>query len=162
MIQAVRKEIDKEKRNTLKRETLPGVVFGSEPQQSVRQAAVAGEPNGVLCLDFDDIPADTLEAVKLEISAVPYVFAAGLSASNTGIFALTAYEGTPDLKTLIGAMQADFSYTIDKKCSDLCRLRFVTLDPDLIIKDEVVPATLSERVVPGSCPEIIGATSNTA
>ena len=145
LIEAVRSEPDKEKRNALK-QTIHAVVFGSEPQ--TERKASACKQNGVLCLDFDHIPADTLESAKKTIAAVPYVFAVGLSVSGNGFFALAAYEGTPDLKTLLVAMQADFSYEIDKQCSDISRLRFVTYDPDIIIQDSVTPAVLTERTEP--------------
>ena len=42
-------------------------------------------------------------------------------------------------------MQADFPYEIDKSCSDVSRLRFVTWDDNLIVKDEVFPAILTEQ-----------------
>jgi len=48
---------------------------------------------------------------------------------------------------LLKTMQADFRYAIDKQCSDVNRLRFQTFDPDLIVKDAVYPAILTERIV---------------
>ena len=68
-----------------------------------------------------------------------------LSVSGGGLFAFATYEGTPDLKTLLAAMQADFRYKIDKACSDLSRLRFVSFDENLILKEKVCPAILVEQ-----------------
>ena len=148
LIESVRSEPDKEKRNALK-QTIHAVVFGSEPQeQRNNDACEKAGRNGVICLDFDHIPADALESAKKTIVEVPYIFAVGLSAGGKGIFALAHYEGTPNLKTLLVAMQADFPYEIDKQCSDISRLRFVTYDPDIIIKDSVSPAVLTERTEP--------------
>ena len=133
--------------NEIKTEYGPGQKVSS---QDISDAAksVANKRTQNDRVGLKEMRTTMLEAAKLEISSAPYVFVAGLSVSGTGVFALAAYESTPDLKTLIGAMQADFADTIDTSCSDLCRLRFVTLDPDLIIKGEVSPATLSERTVP--------------
>ena len=128
-IEAVRNETDKEKRSELKKTTLPGVVFGSEPQEKRNNAAC--KPNGIICLDFDGIPAEKLESAKQTIMAMLYVFAVGLSASGNGFFALAAYGGTLNLKDLLQAMQADFQYEIDKARSDVCGLRYVTLHTTL-------------------------------
>jgi len=81
-----------------------------------------------------------------------------LSASGLGLCALAAYEGMPDLKRLLKTMQADFQYTIDKQCSNVNRLRFQTFDPDMIVKDEVYPAVLQERIIeePAKSSDLIG------
>jgi putative DNA primase/helicase len=52
------------------------------------------------------------------------------------------------LKNLLPAMQADFRYEIDKSRSDLCGLRYVTWDINIIIKDDVFPAILTESTEP--------------
>ena len=131
LIKNIRNEPEKEKRNALKKK-LPAVIFGSEPQTERKTDACT--PNGIICLDFDNIPKRGIEEAKAKIAAVPYVFCVGLSASGRGIFALAAYCGTPDLKTLIEAMQADFRYEVDRKCSDISRLRSASLDENLIVK----------------------------
>ena len=143
MIEAVRSETDKEKRSKLKKETLPCVVPGSEPQ--TQRDNVHCTPNGIICLDFDGIPSDELESAKQAIAEVAYVFTVSLSVSGNGLLALAAYDGMPNLKNLLTAMQADFPYEIDKSCSDVSRLRFVTWDDNLIVKDEVFPAILTEQ-----------------
>lgn len=150
-IEAVRSEADKEKRSKLKQQ-LPAIIFGSEPQEE--RKATACKPNGMLALDFDSIPADKMDEAKATIAAKPYVVAVVLSVSGNGYFALVAYEGTPNLKSLIVAMQADFpDHTLDKSCSDVSRLRIVTLDPNLIIKDEVFPAVLTEQTETMDAPD---------
>ena len=140
----IRHENGKEQRDALKRE-LPAVVFGSEPQE--HRKAEYCTPNGILCIDFDNISADKIDEAKQAIASVPYVFAVGLSVSGNGLFALTRYEGIPDLKTLLATMQADFQYPVDPARSDVNGLRFVSFDPDIIIKEEVYPAILNERCV---------------
>ena len=142
-ILGVREVLDKDQRDSLKKQ-LPAVVFGSELQEIRRANACA--PNGVFVLDFDNIPQNELESAREKIASVPYVFAVVKSVSGTGLFALAAYVGTPNLKNLLAGMQADFCYPLDKACSDISRLRIVTLDEDIVIEDEVFPAVLTEKV----------------
>ena len=145
LIEAVRCESDKDTRNELK-QGIPAVVFGSEPQAERKNTACT--PNGIICLDFDNIKVDALDSAKKTIADVSYVFAVGLSVGGGGLFALAAYENAPDLKTLLATIQNDFPYEIDKSRSDVCGLRYVTYDPDIIIKDKVCPAVLTERTEP--------------
>ena len=144
-ILAVRNEPDKEKRSELKK-GLYAITFSSEPQAERKIAAC--KANGIVVLDFDNIPAEELESAKAEIAAVDYVFAVCLSVSGRGLFAFAAYEGTPDLKILIQAMQSDFHYLLDKACSDISRLRIVTMDENLVLKDSVCRAELREEQEP--------------
>ena len=145
-IDTVRSEPDRDKRKKLKKNLLPCVVFGSEPQ-TLRQAEFCTQ-NGILSVDVDHIPLDELQAVKAAITELSYVFAVALSVSGDGLFALVAYEGVPDLKKLLAALQADFPYPLDTACSDVTRLRFFTLDPSIIVKDTVFPAILTGQMVP--------------
>ena len=142
-ILAIRNEPDKQKRGKMKQK-LNAIAFGSKPQKV--RTNEASEHNGILCVDIDDIPVDALESAKTIIAALPYVFAVVLSVSANGLFVLIAYEGTPDLKELIAVIQTDIpDYMIDTSRSDLCGLRYMTLDPDLILKNEVYPVVLTER-----------------
>ena len=123
---------------------LPAIVFNSEPQTQRKNTHC--KHNGVMCIDFDDV--GDVETAKTEIAKLPYVFACGISVSGKGVFALTAYEGTPDLKHLLGAIQKDIAHKIDTSRSDLCGLRIVSLDENLIVKDTVFPAVLTEKSSP--------------
>ena len=79
VIETVRSEPDKDKRNELK-QGIPAVVFSSEPQTERKVSAC--KPNGILCLDFDNIPPEELETAKRTIAEVPYVFVAGLQMNS--------------------------------------------------------------------------------
>ena len=141
-IEVIRREPNTEKRKELKWK-LTAVVFGSEPQIIRRNYAC--KPNGIICLDFDNIPKEELESAKQMIAAIPYIFSVGLSASAGGLWALAHYVGTPTFETLLPALQADFRHKIDPSRKDLCGLRYTTSDKNLIIKNEVFPAILTER-----------------
>jgi hypothetical protein len=142
LLAAIRSEPDKEKRNELKAD-LPAVITSSAPVEHRKAAECCF--NGILCLDFDGIPIDELETAKQDIAEVDYIFAVAKSASGTGLFALAAVEGTPDLKKLLAAMQKDFRYELDRSCTDVSWLRFLSFDSDIIIKDKVAAAKLTER-----------------
>ena len=79
LIDAIRKEPEKEKRSDLKKK-LHAVVFGSEPQEE-RKAATC-TPNGIIVLDFDGIPAEEMGSAKEAIEKIDYVFAVCLSAKS--------------------------------------------------------------------------------
>ena len=137
----------KEKFSDLKK-SLACAVMGSDPQE--KRTVDHCVPNGIYCLDFDNIKAEELETAKNEIAKIPYVGAVGISASGRGLFALIAYAGKPDLKKLLTTMQNDFTYTIDMNAADLARLRFATHDANLLIKESVCPAVLTKKKVPTS------------
>jgi len=136
-IEVIRAEPDKEQRNNLKK-GLPAVTIQSEAcEQRSRELC---KSNGIICLDFDNLGDMDIEKAKQTIASVHYVIAVSASASGQGVFAIAALpEPVDDLKKVLAAMQKDFEFEIDKSGSDVSRLRFVTHDPDLILKDIVIP-----------------------
>ena len=160
-VETIRAEPNEETRKELKKKFLPAITPNANPQRERNNVACeeAGR-TGVVQIDLDDIPANELPSAIKAIVALPYVLTVGLSASGTGLFVLIACEGTPDLKQLIAALQADFPYEIDKSRSDLCGLRFATFDENLIIKDEVYPAVLTE-IMDNSAVSVSRITKNT-
>jgi len=145
-VKRLRNETNKDRRDTMKKE-LSAATMQSEvcPQRGAESC----KSNAVLCADFDDV--EKTEEAKQEIAAFPGVFAAGVSASGHGVVALIALaKPAKDLKPILEALQPYFSYTIDKQCSDFSRLRFVTDDPDLIVKESVIPFQFQDgEVGPG-------------
>ena len=116
-VEAIRTEEDKEQRSKLKN-SLACVTIQSEPCEQRKRKFCKN--NAVVCLDFDDI--DDVEDAKQKIAGVPYVFAVVISAGGRGVFALAALtEPVVDLKSVLEAMQPDFEFPIDEKCSDLSR-----------------------------------------
>jgi hypothetical protein len=94
LIAKIRSETDKEERNKLKM-PLTAITASSEPVKY--RKADNYRFNGIICLDFDNIPPDKLEKAKKEIAKVPYIFAVALSVSGTGLL-ITAvkYITTPE------------------------------------------------------------------
>ena len=135
LIEKIRAEQDKKQRNELKKR-LPCVTIQSEVcEQRTREYC---KNNSLVCLDFDGI--DDVEEAKRKIAALPYVLAVITSASGRGLFVLVALaEPVENLRPVLKAIQEDFEYPIDKACSNVSRLRYVSFDPDLIVKDSVTP-----------------------
>ena len=137
-IEAIRAETDKEKQSTLKKR-LPAVTLQSEP--CTQRSKENCKSNGLVCLDFDNI--GNLAEAKRKIASVPYVLAVFTSARGNGVFAVCVLrEPAKDLKPIMEAMQKDFKYPIDKSCSDVSRLRYVTYDPEPIEKVNITPFVL--------------------
>ena len=136
-VEKIRAESDKSRRDDLKRNGLLCVTIQSEECETRKKEFCKN--NAVLCIDFDSIDGNMEEAKQL-IAAVPYVFCVCVSTSGRGIFALAALaEPTEDLKPVLVAMQEDFELPIDMSGSDVSRARLVSFDPDLILKDTVIP-----------------------
>ena len=144
LIEEIRAEPDKERRNVLKKK-LPCVTIQSEPcEQRSRESC---KNNAVICLDFDHI--DDIEKAKQAIASSPHVIAVFVSASGQGLFALVVLaEPAENLKQVLTAIQEIFEFTIDKACSDVSRLRFGTYDPDAILKDNVTPYSTKRKSSP--------------
>ena len=153
-VEAIRGEQDKDQRDALKRTILPAVTIQSEVCGQRKKELCKN--NAVICLDFDGI--DDIETAKQKVFTVPYVLAVCTSASGRGLFAIAALsKPETNLKVVLENMQADFEFNIDKSCSDVSRLRFVTYDPDLLVKDGVVPYEETQHPIepqPVSCPVV--------
>ena len=141
----VQAESDKERRSLLKKQ-LPCVTIQSVPCK--RRKREFCKSNAIVCLDLDDVGND-LNGARRSMAELPYVFAVGVSASGRGLFVLVALaEPVEDLKPILKAIQADFKFEVDKACSDVSRLRLVSYDPELILKDTVIPFRIRRKAVP--------------
>ena len=140
LIKAIRAEPDKERRDALKKQLL-AVTIQSEVCK--RRGLEFCTNNAIGCIDLDGI--DDVEKVKQIIAALSYVFAVILSASGRGLFFLVALaKPTEDLKPILKEIQKDIEFKIDMSCSDISRLRYITHDPDLIVKENVIPFQFQE------------------
>jgi hypothetical protein len=130
----VRAASDKDARNALKKELPAATVSGVFTR---RNAAGLAQYNGLVCLDFDaaDNPgrsAAEMRAILAEFDEVAY---AGLSVSGQGVFAIIATNNTDPAQhgrvvDILGTVLAECDIYYDRACKDVCRLRFVSYDPD--------------------------------
>lgn len=149
-VDIVRAEADKDTRDELKKK-LPCITPHVNPAEGkTEEACKRAGRNGIINVDYDDIPESEMESAMAKIFELPYVFGVIKSASANGFSTFSTYEGTPDWKTLLTAMQADCpDYRIDMNSTGIYRLRFFTVDENLLIKSgEVCPAILIEQMEP--------------
>lgn len=103
--------------------------------------------NNILCIDIDeqDNPGMNPEKVKEDLMKLPSVFFSSLSIGGHGVFGLMGVELNPDnctkeeftelykyVKEYIFNLTG---YTIDKHCSNVNRLRIISIDDNCIYKD---------------------------
>ena len=99
------------------------------------------EPSNVICIDIDgkDNPSVSYTTtMKRLVSQLPFVWYCGISVSGNGVFCLVKYEDHKLHKQYFKALEKDFSdigLTIDKACSDICRLRIVSYDSNPYINE---------------------------
>lgn len=130
LVSLIRKSIDKEERNNLKKQ-LPCVAFGAELESRTKHIA----SSGMACLDFDKVK-DILK-LKDELKKDKYVFAFWISPSGNGLKVLVR------IPLVHGAVRYKEHYTEilkhfeklspDKATSDINRLCFESYDPELYI-----------------------------
>lgn len=94
--------------------------------------------NGTICLDLDDV--DDLESAVELVASLPWVFGWFRSPSGTGIKVFAKTNATrPDQHhaVFLSAQKymANLGIEIDKACSDICRLCFVSWDRACVLRD---------------------------
>ncbi len=127
---------DKDTRNWYKRRNLPAFTVSCLLWTRDRTVALEKKMrqyNPLIALDFDDV--DDLDALRSDLRSLPWVYYAGLSVSGRGMFAVVAVDNDDchRHKLFFQALKEEMSamgYKVDKACSDVTRLRFVSYDPD--------------------------------
>ena len=164
---------DKDERNRYKRKHLGAYsVSGTfwTRDKDVPLEVKIKKYNSLMALDFDD--EKDLEGLRNDLENLPWVYYAGLSASGNGMFALVPLD-TDDFrmhKTFFEALKAEMEslgHKIDKNCSDVTRLRFVSFDPNPYFNEDCILYSLPEDFIsdddtqePEDEPEIREITNN--
>ena len=141
LIEPIRKEKDKKRRNQLK-DKLPLVTF-SGVFESRRKSALI-QHSGLICLDIDDIPYTN--ELKDRLKEEEYVLYCCKSPSGNGLKVIIKIEATNDAEHLLffKALELHFKkmkITIDKACSDVSRACFVTYDATAFYNIEATTLT---------------------
>lgn len=130
-VDAIRFELDKEKRNDLK-QNLPSICFSGT--FSKRSAAGLKQHSGLICLDFDNFPDEaTLLAARESLMGDEYVFALFRSPSYNGIKVLVKIPPSKENhKSYFDALASYFdNQYFDKVTSDVSRVCYESYDPEL-------------------------------
>lgn len=112
-------------------------------------------PSGLFQLDFDakDHPGITIEEIRRIVEAAPFVIACFLSLSGDGIKAVALCPAS--FEKHAGSWLAAAAYfellglTLDPATKDVCRLCFVSYDPQVFMRAdavEIVPLPVPERI----------------
>lgn len=153
-IEAVRAIPDKDERNAMKRKllgvaTICGTFYTRD--RSVPLGKKIKHYNSLIALDFDYI--DDLDEAKRSIAALPYVWYVGDSVSGRGFFAIIPLDCADyeQHKVYYAALEREMKkigFTTDKACSDVTRLRFVSLDASPYVNEDCELFTLPDDFEP--------------
>lgn len=135
---------DEDKYDELKRE-LPAVTFSGS--FSERKAAKLKKHSGLMGIDFDDLAPDQLIEAREKLISDPYLVFLYVSPSKKGLKGAVMLDTMPEddsQHTLaFGAvqnyMEKKHGLSVDKSCSDVCRLAFVSHDPDCHYNQDAQP-----------------------
>lgn len=141
IIEEIRNEKDKEKRDRLKRQ-LTGICFSGEFRKRLNNELV--EHSGLICIDFDNFPnRKTLDLWFNKIKSDKYCFALFISPSGNGLKLLMRIPRckTNDEHNLrfdaISEYFFDCAY-FDKNGKGSVRLCYESYDPDIYINTESI------------------------
>lgn len=132
LIEPINAEADKTKRGKLKHDTLPYVLISGTFEKRTSSALI--KHSGFICLDIDEI-TDLAQDWDKVIND-PYTFGAFRSASGRGIAVLVKINPNKHLesfKSLESYYLETYNITLDEKCKDVARARFVSYDPSTFI-----------------------------
>jgi len=135
LVEAIRKEPDKDKRNALKKRLpaiTPSGIFDGRGEDHLIQHS------GLICLDFDGVDA---ERAKSLASVLPYVAFAGVSASGGGIYCLIPLKRPERHKNHFEALKKDMAaigLNVDPICANVSHLRFYSFDDNPYLNPEAV------------------------
>lgn len=131
-IEQARHITDKEQRNIIKRRMPQAVIGGTcYPTRSAENTTL----NGLICVDIDAADNPLIhdwEDLKGQLSIIPEIAYISLSFSANGLFLIIPLENPQKFTEHFEQLEMDFSamgLTIDHACSDVCRMRCMSFDP---------------------------------
>ena len=133
LVQAIRAEQDKAKRDILKK-TLP--AFTPSGTFSERKKSSLKEHSGVIVIDFDNVA--NLQSARASLIKDPYTFALFISPSGTGLKVLVKIDKSQHLKmfkSLTLYYKKTYKLDADSSGKDVSRLCFFSSDKDLFVNE---------------------------
>jgi archaellum biogenesis ATPase FlaH len=134
LIKNIRSTESKDERNALKSK-LPAVTFAGTFEKARRRELLKAN-SGIISLDIDNV--DDPISLKKSIIGIPFILACFLSPSN-GLKVLIPIDSSDedDYKAAFISLQfffhEQFEINIDKHCSDISRLCYLSYDPEIHI-----------------------------
>lgn len=136
-------DIDKNKAKQMKTENLPCVTM-TGVFEDYRRVDLASRINPIFVIDIDRDDNPQIEdwnELKLKVANLPYVFLTSYSCSGKGVYCIIYFNINLNIEYMFNALQADFKemgINIDKNCKDITRLRFVSFDNNILIRQNDV------------------------
>jgi len=124
LVEQIRYEVDKAKRNEFKKQ-LPCMLFSGEFSKRNTNGLI--RHSGFICLDFDDMDN------RDELAVDKYIYACWLSPSGNGVKALVRIPGEDHYGSFL-ALEKRYP-SIDKACKDVSRVCYESYDPDLFVNE---------------------------
>lgn len=135
LVDKIRSEKSDKKRNDLKQQ-LPSILFSGK--FSARNAKAIIEHSGLICLDFDKIPEDQMQALRDTLEADVYTHALFMSPSGNGYKVIVKIPAEADEhKSYFDGLAKYYdSEYFDKACSDVSRVCYESYDEDIFVNEE--------------------------
>ncbi len=107
-----------------------------------RKVGYVKEKTGLIAIDIDKDknPNIDVEKAKLDVMKLPFVALCSLSIRGNGIWCLIPYNPEYYIGYVYNALKEEFKqigYNTDDNCSDITRLRFVSIDNNILTRDIV-------------------------
>ena len=145
LVEEIRSAERKEYRDALKKNLPAATISGTFSRREISGLKMY---NGLVCMDFDgkDNPSYTAAQMKDILRQIQEVAYAGISVGGAGVFAIVPTNNQnpqkhPIVVNLLGRIFERIGLVFDKSCKDVCRLRFVSYDPEAYWNES--PATFN-------------------
>jgi len=109
--------------------------------------------NPIIAIDIDrddNLHIKDWEELKHTVANLPYVFLTSYSCSGKGIYCLIYFNTELDFNKMFCSLQSDFKnmgINIDRNCKDITRLRFVSYDDNILIRQNDVEQYNKEKEI---------------
>lgn len=133
LVEDIRNEKDKKKRNELKK-SLPSIIFGGKFRKRTDDGLES--PSGYMTLDFDGFKSnDKMLSEKLRLSKDKFIYAVWVSPSGEGLKALVRVpRNSHKFKNYFFALMDYFDIPEgDMSCQNISRVTYESYDPDIYI-----------------------------
>ena len=141
LIEDIRNESDKAKRNVLKKK-LPAICFSGKFTK--RDASSCLEHSGFICIDFDKFDSELdMMSYRMELCEDPYSYAVFTSPSGDGLKVLVKIpKDIPNHKNYFLSLEKHYnSPQFDKSCKDISRVCYESYDPEIFVNENSIEWT---------------------
>ena len=145
IIESLRNEKDKDKKNAIKRK-LPVILFSGI--FSKREDSALTQHSGIICIDLDNVP---VVEYKNKLSFDPYTLACFVSPTGTGLKVLMKISNPErhreHYRAICKYYKDTYNIDADPTSINVSRACFISYDPELILNEEsaVYGGFISER-----------------